>query len=523
MDYTEKIPKNPSLSEIPKAEKFSEAKLNDFDFDSWEEEIFVEEESKDEYPTMKGLTESMVEVFKILGMPQTLNPNFKAPSDYIGENFELTDSVKNILCSRRNYSQARLTRVYETFKRFYLMQKTLKQTKTDINIYFCDFILFSQKNGYDLDDYFDFEFYNKPVEAQNTFIGASHRLKNLYLGNAPYAISYVSVKETTNRIFKDFIHRDWINPRTASLEEFKLFVGKHPIFFAKKNVGCGGIGAIIIRTDENSNIAEIHSNLSKSGKIVEEIISQHESMKSFCPDTLNTIRMTTFLDVHGVVHILTAAGRFGRMGSVVDNYHSGGFSVVIDPKTGIIISDGLNRNHERKEFHPDTGKKFKGFQYPFWQEIRSTVIKMAKIVPAIRHVGWDIAINADGKVDLVEANEEPASDVQQAADSIGRLHLYAPLIEELENYWSKYFDLFGYRVNNLRSFDSSYESAQESRTARIPVAMKNLIPDCKSLMDLGCRKSPHPTRKMLNIIPLIMKSMTKKLLFVISTRANFRI
>ena len=75
MDYTQKIPENPSLAEIPKAEKFSEAKLNDFD--SWEDEIFVEEEPKDEYSTMKGLTESMFEVFKILGMPQTLNPNFK--------------------------------------------------------------------------------------------------------------------------------------------------------------------------------------------------------------------------------------------------------------------------------------------------------------------------------------------------------------------------------------------------------------------------------------------------------------
>lgn len=453
-----------------------------------EKKIDVEKQPEEKFPTMKGLTDTMVEVFKMLGVAVELNKDFKAPSDYLGENFELNESIKDTLRSVAHMPKDVFESFYESFREYYHSQKPLKQTETDLNIYFCDYVLFSRTNGYDIKDYFDYEFYRKPVEEQKTFIGGNLRRKNNRVGNERSAVRNMAVKSVCSHVFQDFILRDWLAPKKSTLEDFKNFIAKHSKFFAKNNTGGGGTGAEVIQIDENSNVEEIFAHLKKDDKIVEEIISQHEIMKSFCPDTLNTVRINTFLDVHGVVHILTASGRFGRVGAIVDNFTSGGVTVTINPRTGEIISDGLSKAHERVECHPDTGKKFKGFQYPFWQDIRKTVIKMAKVVPAMRHVGWDIAINADGKVDLVEANDAPGTAIQQAADSIGRMHLYTPLVEELENYLREEFNLLGYRVNNLRRFNSNYASDKNRRKLRIPAAMKRIIPDCESLMDLGCRK-----------------------------------
>ena len=167
----------------------------------------------------------------------------------------------------------------------------------------------------------------------------------------------------------------------------------------------------------------------------------------------------------------------------------GGVAVIINPSTGMITSDGINELHERMQKHPDTGKTFKGFQYPCWKKVRATVTRMAKMIPQMRHIGWDISVNDKGEAVLIEANgRAPDLGLQQAADSVGRLHLYQPLLDELQNYKKEQMRLLGYRVNNLRNFDSTYELNPALWNSRRKVAVSKLIPECVSLMDLGCRK-----------------------------------
>ena len=191
--------------------------------------------------------------------------------------------------------------------------------------------------------------------------------------------------------------------------------------------------------------------------------------------------------MHNVVHILTVGGRFGRVGNVVDNFHGGGYSVIVDPETGIITSDAINKVHERVQKHQDTGKTFKGFQYPSWDKVRAFVTTMAKKIPQLRHIGWDIAINDKGEPVLIEANSIPDVDVQQAPDDTGRLYLYTPLLEELWQYKNLQMKTLGWRVNNLPVFDYFYNTPLRFDSV-LQVTMSKLIPDCASLIDLGCRK-----------------------------------
>ena len=115
---------------------------------------------------------------------------------------------------------------------------------------------------------------------------------------------------------------------------------------------------------------------------------------------------------------------------------------------------------------------------------------MAKRIPQLRNIGWDITINDKNDVVLIEANGyAPGVDVQQAADGIGRRHLYTPLIEEIRNYKREQMKFLGWRVNNFINFRPAYDAGIPIHDTRLKLAMDNLVPDCASVMDVGCRQA----------------------------------
>ena len=445
-----------------------------------------------------GLSEGVFKACKFLGLkfPPEVSADFSAsqehmPSDYFGDNFELTETIKNSLQVERKLTEEKFKTIYKEFTAKFNSQRCFsKKNKTDWNIYFCDYMLFSRKQGATIPDYFDFEFYRKSLALRNTFrVSRSSRLTQR-ICNDFNSIILLRDKAKTNKIFADFLHRDWLDTPNCTFEEFKAFVEKHPRFFSKQIAGAQGRGAEIISVNSNEDLENLFDNLKNKKKILEEIVKQHKDIAAFCPDTVNTIRVYTILDVHNVVHILATNGRFGRLGGVVDNVHVGGGQfVTIDPKTGILISDGLTNYHERIPKHPDTGKTFKGFQYPCWEKVLELVQKAAKMIPQLRHIAWDIAINDKDEAILIEANGTlPALGIQQAPDDTGRQPLYTPLLEEIINYKWEQVKFLGYRVNNLNDFDSVYYT-KSRQNSRLKLVMNKLIPDCKSLIDLGCRKS----------------------------------
>lgn len=441
-----------------------------------------------------GLSETMIKTCEFLGLnfdknlaDENLFAGDKFPSDYFGENFELDLKLKTKIMRASKRTKAIFEKSYENFSGKFFTQKSIVQNKTNLNVYFCDYCLYSNKNlKADIDDYFDFEFYKKSPELQKTFRLQKHRKSDRITCNERNFCKMFDNKVKANRVFANYVHRDWLDARFCTLEEFKYFTEKHSKFFAKPIFGSMGRGAEIIQITGDEDISEMFSKFKNEKFVLEEIISQHEKINEFCPDTVNTVRINTFLDVHNNVHILTAAGRFGRMGTAVDNYSSGGHSVTVDPKTGIIISDGINHFHERTEAHPDTGKVFKGFKYPFWGKVQNAVKQMAHIFPTVHHIGWDITINSKGEVELVEANANPDVHIQQSPDSVGRLHLYKTLIDELEEYQKAQLDFLGYRNNNVENFYSAYKEYFSEEIAEF--AMQHLIPECGSILDVGCRK-----------------------------------
>ena len=449
-----------------------------------------------------GLSEGVFKACQFLGLKfpsEAVNNPQPVPSDYFGDDFELDAATKKKLCSERKWSSKKLAKEYSAFTEKYFSQRCFKHTKTDLNVYFVDHMLFAKKQQVASgNDYFDFEFYNKSFELRDTFRTERHAKQTTVICNDFFARELLQNKAKTNIFFAGFLHRDWLETGSCTLEDFKAFIEKHPRFFSKPVASLQGRGAEIIAVEPNADIEKIFANLKSRKRLLEEIVIQHKDLAAFCPDTVNTIRVYSFLDIHNVVHILATSGRFGRLGGVIDNVHNGGgYSAVIDPKTGIIVSDGCNNFHERVQKHADTGKTFKGFQYPYWEKVCVVVKKMAKMLPQLRHVGWDIAVNDKGELVLIEANGNlPDVGLQQMADSVGRLSLYQPLLEEMQTYKKEEMQRLGWRVINLPNFDSVYENNPNprDRNSRLQQAMEKLLPDCESLLDLGCRAA-KPVKK----------------------------
>ena len=286
--------------------------------------------------------------------------------------------------------------------------------------------------GYYYFDYLDYELYNKTIEEANTFLSRGFWWRTYKASNDGKAIKVLKDKEQFNKVYHKYVNREFLNCENCSFEEFEKFVKAHPKFFGKPVEGTGGEGAGIIRVSDFDSIDDLYKHSKKNHLIIEEIVQQHKDLAKFNDSAVNTIRAYSLHCADGKVRVLLANLRLSRKGKDVDNFHCGGVTCVIDTKTGIVKSDAIDRHHRFYEKHPDSGLKFKGFQVPCWDKLVKAIEESGCLVPGIRHIGWDIAVTKDGNIELIEGNSMPNFDVTQAADQVGKLHVYEKYIIELE-------------------------------------------------------------------------------------------
>jgi len=123
---------------------------------------------------------------------------------------------------------------------------------------------------------------------------------------------------------------------------------------------------------------------------------------------VNTMRIETYLDDHGSVHVLDAIIRFGTLGRVVDNWGSGGILVGVDLETGVMSDIAFYKpgfGGLIHDVHPDTGEYFAGIVVPYFQESLQYASTLHKALYGIPSMGWDITIDENGPV-FIEAGED---------------------------------------------------------------------------------------------------------------------
>ena len=164
--------------------------------------------------------------------------------------------------------------------------------------------------------------------------------------------------------------------------------------------------------------------------ILEEVVVQNSEMAAFHAKSLNTLRVVTLRDKRRDIHVMGAAFRMGTGDEVVDNFHKQGVVAVIDVDTGLVKSTATNYQHKRFVVHPDTGLPIVGFRIPHFDKVVQTVTAAAERLPEMDMVGWDVAIDRNDNVVLIEGNSLPDFDVLQIGEQGGVYDQFRPYIDE---------------------------------------------------------------------------------------------
>jgi hypothetical protein len=279
------------------------------------------------------------------------------------------------------------------------------------------FLWFSATHLTGPDDYFVNRLYRKSRRELKNFItlGKMYKLRRIYNYDGDY--DKFNNKVRFNSTFGKYIKRDWIEPSSATEEEFENFVKKHGRFICKPKELGGGRGVHICEYTDQP-IAELKREY--SDYILEELIKQHDKLAEINPHCVNTFRITTIKE-DDEVYIISAMFRCGTRDIPVDNWYQGGITAAVDIETGRIFTKGVAKVPKRTEYlrHPVSGVYFPGFQVPFWPETVEMVKSIAGEVDDVRLVGWDVAITNEGPC-VVEGNHRSNTTILSVADDIGK-------------------------------------------------------------------------------------------------------
>lgn len=208
-------------------------------------------------------------------------------------------------------------------------------------------------------------------------------------------------KVAFDQTFADFLKRDWMVVDNGNADEVRAFALRHGTIVTKEPIGQAGTGVHRYAADDVDDWDAFHRGLFERGELlIEEVIAQHADLAAVCPGTVNTTRVTAFFDGEQT-HVLAVAQKFGR-GQVSDQMSFGGFYTMLD-EHGHAVGPGYDSHGHVHERHPDSGFRIADFQLPLIDEVYAFVDQVARVVPKVQYVGWDIVVTPTGPV-LVEGN-----------------------------------------------------------------------------------------------------------------------
>jgi hypothetical protein len=273
-----------------------------------------------------------------------------------------------------------------------------------------------------------YEFYKKSEEQRDEYVSA---LKMVYFYRRYCPMSEKAIfrdKSKFLEVYGDFVHRKWLYLPKASFVEFEKMITSYDCI-AKPLDESRGKGILkLYKDDTGKDLQKLYNFYVRNNYLLEQCIENCEELKALHPQSLNTLRVVT---VSGKDKACLFSGvlRAGVGDSVVDNSHAGGLSAQVNVESGIVETDGADSKGNRYEYHPDSGIKIKGFVIPKWEEIVKTCCEAAKR-SKIPVVGWDVVVNSDGVIELIEGNHRPDMDVMQIRYKAGVKKRIFSLIKE---------------------------------------------------------------------------------------------
>ena len=167
----------------------------------------------------------------------------------------------------------------------------------------------------------------------------------------------------------------------------------------------GGHGVEFIKGTDKTINEQLHKLVTQhSNDIVIQLpIQQHSKMAELHQESINTIRVLSFLSKEGEVKIYSVIVRMGVGTARVDNASSGGITCGVE-QDGTLKKCAYSPNGTCFEKHPTTGVCFDQICIPGYQSVLDSVKKMHSLIPHFRIASWDMAVDQEGEAVLIEVN-----------------------------------------------------------------------------------------------------------------------
>ncbi len=139
--------------------------------------------------------------------------------------------------------------------------------------------------------------------------------------------------------------------------------------------------------------------------VMQKFIKQHPVFEAFASKAVATLRFTSVVDDDGKISIRACFLRLGRADDThVVSAHD--VCVPVDLETGVLGQKGYMTDWGATQAHPDSQVQFSGVKMPSFVQCVATVLDLHKKIPFARCIGWDLTVDSDDNVQVMEWNGE---------------------------------------------------------------------------------------------------------------------
>ena len=274
-------------------------------------------------------------------------------------------------------------------------------------VYF-DFFLNAATRGIGYVDYLKGNYINLSNEEKKNYLTKRNYVRLVkYLNKRGYQMIFHD-KIVFNRIFKDYIGRDFIDIREVGYKGFKKFVTGKENVFAKKHNSFGGDGVKKVNIAGEDLKVLFNQLYNNKQYLIEDTLIQNEYLDWINPKAVNNVRLVTLLK-DGEVYVVFKTLRINAGSEEVISCHD--IYMTLDDE-GNVLGNVVDDECNIYKKHPVTGFKFKGAKIPHMDKALELVKSAAKLVPEMRWIGWDVAITEDGAA-IIEGNNYPSFGLHQ--------------------------------------------------------------------------------------------------------------
>lgn len=136
--------------------------------------------------------------------------------------------------------------------------------------------------------------------------------------------------------------------------------------------------------------------------VVQECLVCHESLREIYPKSVNTFRVFTYRWKEQI-YMAPSVIRMGKGGMDVDNATQGGIFAGIK-EDGQLYDYAITKYGQRYYEHPDTALRFEDCKLSLFPKVIDAAMKLHHALPQVGVSNWDLTLDADGDVVLIEGN-----------------------------------------------------------------------------------------------------------------------